>query len=152
MLSFFLQSECDAIVERERMAVDAHLTKGSIPPWFVDGQGPGPPWLDYEPEAERLKTFKYSHCDDCTKPILSGINCCCEGARVRNSEAQRREQKLSTRRARGRREEHVSSDVTRIPSEADNANRSSILDVEQSNNFAALEEWWTMRRLSRVQV
>ncbi len=110
MLSFFLQSECDAIVERERMAVNAHLTKGSIPPWFVDGQGPGPPWLDNEPEAERLKTFKYGYCDDCTKPILSGINCCCEGARVRISEAQRRKQKLSTRRAQGRREEHVGSD------------------------------------------
>ncbi len=100
--------------------------------------------------------------DDRTKPTLSGINCCCEGARVRNSKAQCREQKLSTRRARGRREarehvgsdeqklntrrargrreEHVSSDVTRIPSEADHANRSSILDVEQSNSFAALEE------------
>ena len=32
------------------------------------------------------------------------------------------------------------SDVTRIPSEADNANRSSILDVAQSNSFAALED------------
>ena len=114
MLSFFLQSECEAIVERERVAVDAYLTKGSIPPWFVDGQGPGPPWLDYEPEAERLKTFKYGHCDDCTTPILSGINCCCEGARVRNSEAQRREQKLSTRRTPRRREEHVGSDEQKL--------------------------------------
>ena len=99
-------------------------------------------------------------CHDCTAPTLSGINCDCEGARVRKSEAQCRgqklstqrargrrvkhvgsdEQKSSTQRARGRREEHVSSDVTHIPSEADNANRSSILDVEQSNRFAALQE------------
>ena len=45
---------------------------------------------------------------------------------------------MSTQRARGRREEHVGSDVTSFPSEASNANRSSILEVEQSNRFAAL--------------
>ena len=51
-----------------------------------------------------------------------------------------RERELSTQRARGRRDEHVGSEVTSFPSAAGNANRSSILEVERSNRFAALAE------------
>jgi rubrerythrin len=126
-LRTFLRHDTEALLDlRERLAVDAHMSMSSKPPWFKDDQV-----VNLDDDDWRDKVHKIAQSESNTDNV--------QMSEAKKAQIIERELSLQANEARLRREGHVhTSEVTRIPSEVDNANRSSILEVEQSNRFAAL--------------
>ena len=143
MLSEFMQSECTSLKERERAAVNAHMTQGSVPPWFVDGRGLIPWWDDKDiqgpryPKPARIAEL-YGSCIHCGEPTIGGINCNCDGEQG-HRETERERSKHFELAAREKAFQR--NDVTEIPKGFDNSKtRNSIPEVKLSNRFTPLAD------------